>query len=89
MEVYIDREKALKKLTQLEIDNPNFTMTGVKMALMSILIYNVVNENAHWITHGENQDVFECSECHEEVWDEKTPYCPYCGAKMEEVNVSN
>lgn len=37
----------------------------------------------HWITHGENQDVFECSECHEEIWDEKTPYCPYCGVKME------
>lgn len=44
---------------------------------------HIDRENAYWITHGEYQDVFECSECHEEVWDEKTPYCPYCGTKME------
>lgn len=79
MEIYINREKAIQKLTQLEITNPNFTMAAVKMALMGMPIHII----PHWITHGENQDVFECSECHEEVWDEKTPYCPYCGVKME------
>lgn len=37
---------------------------------------------AEWIIHGENRDVFECSHCHSETWDEMTPRCPYCAAHM-------
>lgn len=39
--------------------------------------------HGRWVAHGEHSDVFECTHCSEEVWDEKTPFCPYCGARMD------
>lgn len=36
-----------------------------------------------WL-HG-NDDLYKCSECGSEVLkNDRTPYCPICGAKMEE-----
>ena len=39
----------------------------------------------HWIDHQEDRWIYaKCSEC-ETVHDSRTNYCPYCGAKMQEV----
>ena len=37
--------------------------------------------HAHWYVHG---NLHYCSVCHTEN-DIRTPYCPWCGAKMDEV----
>lgn len=42
MEIYIDREKAIKKFTQPETTNLNFTMSDVKMAIMGVPLTDVV-----------------------------------------------
>ena len=46
--------------------------------------------HAHWIySYDESRDLFfkrqwECSACHRWQTYGVTPYCPYCGAKMDE-----
>lgn len=99
MEIYIDREKALKKLTQLEIDNPNFTMAAVKMTLMSVPMENVrkiVYGKDIYETHNGHCE-FKCSICQSWIGAvEGGPidggyfnYCPNCGAKIEGTNEEN
>ena len=41
--------------------------------------------HAHWINAGQIRN--ECSNCHDVQGGiySKTPFCPYCGAKMDEV----
>lgn len=63
-----------------------YFMKGVETVLENIenfpSVEFVPRKKGRWISHGKDKDVFECSECHEEVWDEATPYCPYYGAEM-------
>ena len=42
--------------------------------------------HGHWISASPLTDTWECSECQYNIIDEafKTPYCPICGAKMDE-----
>lgn len=49
------------------------------------------DRHAHWIynkewSEGHIEKIYNCSACQYEAWgeSEKTNYCPYCGAKMDE-----
>nr|DAQ52723.1 MAG TPA: hypothetical protein [Caudoviricetes sp.] len=85
MDEYIDRGTAIAKLTALDVSEPNATMVGAKRLLAEIPAADVAP-----VTHGEwiedDYGYNRCSACGWE-WDEPesvTPYCPHCGAKMEE-----
>lgn len=86
MTEYIEREKVLAEINGEE--RPN----GVGVYDYYSRIFDIIDtapaadvqevKRGKW-THDEF-DMLCCSECKEELeFEETTPYCPYCGAKMD------
>lgn len=67
-------------------DEEELYCIGIVIDLNDVSIANE-QEEKHEVKHGEwihdEFDMLCCSECKEELaFEETTPYCPYCGAKM-------
>ena len=85
---YIDREAMLEQIARRES-----LMAGDKMISIDALRVFIMNRpvaDVEEVKHGEwiydsNTDEPRCSECGEGALEGIiTPYCPHCGAKMEE-----
>ena len=88
MAEYIDREAMLEQITRRES-----LMVGDKMISIDALREFIMNRpvvDVEEVKYGEwiydsSTDEPRCSECGEDAIDGIiTPYCPHCGAKMEE-----
>ena len=88
MAEYIEREKVLEML--LSADDGNIGSENWRAAIDAATtgLYNMPAADVQEVKHGKwTHDEFDmlcCSECKEELeFEETTPYCPYCGAKMD------
>lgn len=94
MAEYIDRGTAIAKLTALEVTEPNATMADAKRVLADIPAADVAPVvYGKWIVRFDgpyNRRRCYCSHCgkHNGVGgiaqNQEKPYCPNCGAKMNE-----
>ena len=70
-----------------EHGDSNFVL-GIKLMLEELQNAPTVDpvKHGHWISASPLTDTLVCSECQYNIIDEafKTPYCPNCGAKMDE-----
>lgn len=85
----IDADVLMQHLTRLEVSDPNFVMADVKM-LVGKMPTIKEHKHGHWIrTYNYS---WKCSVCGgvqylsslSEPEKDKTPYCPHCGAAMDE-----
>lgn len=88
MAEYINRGTAIAKLTALEVTEPNATMVDAKRLLADIPAADASPVvHGRWVTHyrsGTPVAEGQVSTCCD-MWNErKSPYCPNCGAKMDE-----
>lgn len=93
MAEYIEKNAAIAKLTRLEVTEPLSTMIDAKRMLADMPAADVAPvRRGHWVRVGNGTT---CSECMQGLlringkrseWVDLSgmPYCPNCGAKMEE-----
>jgi len=92
----IDAEKTFEVLIEYYHQRTTFQHYALREALDRVPTVDAV-KHGHWVTITDEPfaDKYKCSECDKEplIADcefELTPYCPFCGAKMdEEVNGNN
>lgn len=91
MAEYIDRGTAIAKLTALELDKPNATMTSAKRLLADMPaadVAPVVHGRWEMKQTGRRTDTgveykAYCTACNEPNKQYQPPFCPHCGAKMD------
>lgn len=89
MAEYINRGTAIAKLTALEVTEPNATMTDAKRVLADIPAADVAPVvHGRWGTGRFNLETGnyeeQCTRCRNFSKEYGKPYCPNCGAKMNE-----
>lgn len=89
MDEYINRGTAIAKLTALEVTEPNATMADAKRVLADIPAADVAPVvHGRWGTGRFNLETGnyeeQCIRCRNFSKEYGKPYCPNCGAKMNE-----
>ena len=89
MAEYIGRSVAIAKLTALEVTEPNATITDAKRVLADMQTADAVPVvHGRWGTGRFNLETGnyeeQCTRCRNFSKEYGKPYCPNCGAKMNE-----
>ena len=100
MAEYVDRDIAIAKMTDSFVDLPDGIGHYLQGRCKGVLLFEpaadvVEVKHGKWYRHDKKihgDTCYHCSECERmpltdcgTVW-ELTPYCPFCGAKMEGEN---
>ena len=84
----ISREKLKSCIRRIAIDESykRYEVESIINEQPAVEAKEVIH--GHWQGVSPLVDSLECSECRYEILSEelKTPYCPWCGAKMDEVS---
>lgn len=92
--MYIEKDMAIAKLTNLEVTNPFATITDAKRTLADMQVADVTpivhgkwvkEEGSYCVDGGITYYDFFCSVCGETMTSflGESDYCPWCGAKMD------
>lgn len=89
MAEYINRGTAIAKLNALEVTEPNATMADAKRVLADMPTADVASVvHGRWGTGRFNLETGnyeeQCTRCRNFSKEYGKPYCPNCGAKMNE-----
>lgn len=84
MKRYIDAEELKDSfICQADSAYSLWTLTGICNDIDNMEAADVAEvRHGRWI---ENDLMYKCSECRFVRWPNPSPYCPNCGAKMDEV----
>ena len=91
MAEYIERERAIQKVKNViatEWFRGNYEAIGPLQRVVDVQLGRMTAADVAPVVHGRYvgvQEVFCCSVCWYTV-EEETPFCPNCGAKMDEVS---